>query len=167
MVDAIKETTKLSGTQTLCIVIHSPAHSIRQSNERCCNSLQALPHLQRDELVIRWKNATSRTGHASKADPELLKGNHVAATRANTDEQWQRKLEEQQLWSSALEPRCLSFVSMSIRGLIKEIVHAHSLTCIASVDELTPPYFLLSSTTGENKMGNWLVFGLCSYPCLG
>lgn len=60
---------------------------------------------------------------------------------------------------------CLSFVSVSIRGFIKEIVHAHSLTCSTSVDELTPLIFCcLSSTTGENKMGNWLVFGLFSYP---
>lgn len=37
----------------------------------------------------------------------------------------------------------LSFVSMFISGLIKDIVDVHSLTCIDSVRELAPPYFLL------------------------
>lgn len=61
----------------------------------------------------------------------------------------------------------LSFVSMSISGLIKEIVNAHSLTCIASVDELTPPYFLLSVIYNWGKQNGklvsiWPVFPLTS-----
>lgn len=61
---------------------------------------------------------------------------------------------------------CLSFVSVFISGLIKEIVNVHSLTCIASVHGLIPPHFLLSVIYNWGKQ-NWLEFGLCFYPHSG
>lgn len=51
----------------------------------------------------------------------------------------------------------LSFISMSVCALIKEIVTAQSLTCIASVDGLTPPYFLLSVIYNWGKQNGELV----------
>lgn len=70
--------------------------------------------IYREMNLIRWKNVTSRPGHVSKPNPELLKGDHVAASWANTDQQWERNSEEQCLCSSAFQPRCLSLIYIHV-----------------------------------------------------
>lgn len=94
---------------------------------------------------------TRRTGHATKPDPELLKGNHVAATRANTDNE--RGSQRRSVYGClSFSPGAYpSFVSMFISSLIKDIVNVHSFTCTAS------EHFLLSVIYNWEKRHGELV----------